>query len=98
MCIRDRYYPYLNTAETSYFPITEKSMWNVKKQCKVLDLKIKSVLQLPIALAATEGWTVRVNKKTNGKYRNYDFVEVVARGEDDSAPARTEEKNSDIPF
>jgi len=90
------YFPSQNQTETAYFSISsEKSAGIFKRQLNVLQVKAPNVLQLPIALQSTEGWTVTIEKSTNGKYRNYRFVSVEDRG---GVAAPATKKEDKLPF
>lgn len=90
------YIPKENANETAYFSMSAAAIWALKVSMKNMGLTIKNVLQVPIALAATEGWTVEVNKKTNGKYRNWMIKSTIDRGGE--APEKKEVSKDEIPF
>lgn len=88
------YFPKDNISETAYFSMSPRAIWALKVAMKNMGISVKNILQVPIALAQTEGWTILINKKTDGKYRNWQIKEVLDRG----IPGPTEKGNDKIPF
>jgi len=78
--IKFRYYfPSLNISETELIYIDPQRKGVIKAKLKALGLIVNKASDIPAAIKQVNDWVVEVEKKTNGKYRNYYVNKVVEK-------------------
>lgn len=90
--IKFRYYfPSLNVSETELLYVSEKTLTVMKAKLLALGLDAKKASDIPIEFMKVKDWTVEIEKKTNGKYRNYYVNNVVSK-----TPSTQEAKEPEV--
>lgn len=71
------YFPSLNKAEAELVYIDPKRKAVIKAKLAALGLAVNKASDIPAVVSKVKDWVVEVEKKTNGKYRNYYINKVV---------------------